>query len=325
MKSLLILILSLSATAFAGPGSTGGGDRCEERFKTIAQDLRSWIVAGGPEARDLKLPEGLSVAVYSSLIMEQISKARITCVGPKDIGYPVVVDGKAKECINFVDKENVTRIVCDREKFYSGLATPDNDSSQYRLVHHEYASLAGIEKPTQDDSNYLISSQMSGALETQLVKKLSIQKVKSVTQDRQFNQLPERMQLHVFAPTTVFAETKWLNFEGTEKIDHCSMRVGPLTGDWTFTPGSYDIRVTRMSPRSGWENEEEGRSGEMMIEFHFANSDFERHIFCTPRVTTKVKKGLFSDTKEVIYPENYRLLSEINKVLQSKGMELVVP
>ena len=158
----------IDADGGAGPG---GGDRCENRFKLIAQDLSGWIKAGGPAGLQLK---GISTSDYSAKILEQIQKARITCVGSGDAEFPVLVYGKAKECKNFVDVKGISRIVCDRQKFYSGLLDPENDSTQYLIVHHEYASLAGLEKPDIDNSNYEISNQITAYLEEQLVNKLVV-------------------------------------------------------------------------------------------------------------------------------------------------------
>ncbi|MGZ3671889.1 MAG: hypothetical protein ACXWR4_18335 [Bdellovibrionota bacterium] len=166
--------LGTPVQGFARDGgvASGGGDRCEERFQAVARDLAAWIRAGGPAA--LNFGGTTTPEAYSAKMLEQIGKARITCVAPGDDEYPVTVNGKPKECRNFVDEQGVSRIVCDYDKFYGRLADPENDPVQYRIVHHEFASLAGIERPEEDRSHYQISDQITAFLADQLVKRLVV-------------------------------------------------------------------------------------------------------------------------------------------------------
>lgn len=159
----------LAAVGGAGPG---GGDRCEERFKEVTADLQKWIQDGG--ARHLQLPTGITPDIYAQSMLERVAKARITCLSAGDPGYPVLVNGKPKECRNFTDDLGQLRIECDREKFYSSLKEPNNDAVQYRIAHHEYASLSGFEPHEEDNSSYQISNQIIGFLEDQTVKKLVV-------------------------------------------------------------------------------------------------------------------------------------------------------
>ncbi len=177
-QALALAIICTATGLFApmahavGTGDKGGGDRCELRFKAIASDIKHWIANDG-HAR-LKLGE-VSPEGYATQMIAALSNFRVTCVGPGDEGYPVEVGGKAKECVNFYDaNEKVNRIQCDLTKFYSGLKNPENDPVQYRITHHEFATLAGFEKPNSDDSNYALSSQITAFLEDQLIKKLAI-------------------------------------------------------------------------------------------------------------------------------------------------------
>src|SRR5262249_28121354 len=85
-----------------------------------------------------------------------------------------MVNGKAKECRNYVDSKQENRIVCDLGKFYSNLREPENDSVQYKIAHHEFATLAGLEVPREADSQYWISDQVTGFLENQTVRRLAI-------------------------------------------------------------------------------------------------------------------------------------------------------
>jgi hypothetical protein len=170
MKKLFValLMIACASQAFASGGSegTGGGDLCEDRIKAVRDDIRDWIAKGGP--RGLELPVGVSVEQYSHAMLEQIQSASIKCVGPGDKGYPVEVLGTPKIC-RFDRTSTKSSITCDIQKFQA-----QADSDQYVLVHHEYAGLAGLERPSRDDSNYDISNQISGYLVEQIVKKLAV-------------------------------------------------------------------------------------------------------------------------------------------------------
>jgi len=170
--TLAILAVAHFANAAEGTVGGGGGDRCEARFKDVAKDLANWIQAGG--AKRMHLPAHVDQKTYAKRMLTAIAKTRITCVGPGDKGYPVVVSGSAKECRNYVDARNISRILCDRAKFYTDSADPENNPVQYTIVHHEYASLAGLEPPDQDDSNYVLSNQITGFLEDQTIKRLVV-------------------------------------------------------------------------------------------------------------------------------------------------------
>lgn len=161
-----------------GGMNSGGGDLCEDRIQIIREDLRSWINQGG--AQGLQLPAPLTVQQYSTNMLKEIDQAKIRCVGPKDQGYPVAINGTPKVCRFDRNWLGRTQITCDAEKFQA-----INESDQYILVHHEYAGLAGVEQPNLDDSTYGVSNQISGYLVDTIVKKLA---VKSQRSDRKIDE-----------------------------------------------------------------------------------------------------------------------------------------
>lgn len=173
LKLLLILTLlaPLKTIASQGTEGGGGGDPCENRIKIIGQDIKTWILNGGP--RGLNLPVNISPESYSKSMAAQIDKAQVTCVDEKDPGYPVQVKGEAKVC-RFDRGDFKSKITCDIRKFQAL-----DETKQYELIHHEYAGLAGLENPNGASSQYEISNQISGYLEDHVVKKLV---VKSNTQ-----------------------------------------------------------------------------------------------------------------------------------------------
>lgn len=170
IKALLPLFVILGVSVGkAGTSDRGGGDSCERRIQEIAQDLSSWIRKGGHEG--LKL-EQETAGEYATVMLTLIQKTRITCVAPGDAGHPILVNGKPKECINFVES-GISRIVCDREKFSAAASLAEQDE-QYRLIHHEYATLAGFERPNEDQSNYRLSNQITGFLKDTVVRRLAV-------------------------------------------------------------------------------------------------------------------------------------------------------
>lgn len=144
----------------------GGGDLCEDRFQEVRDDISAWIKNGGPAT--LQLPSGVSVTDYSQGMLAGIARAKVSCVGLGDPGFPVEVSGTPKACA-FLNAPSELRITCDYVKFQAM-----SRSDQYILVHHEYAGIAGLEAPLGDVSTYAISNQISGYLNAVLVQKLAV-------------------------------------------------------------------------------------------------------------------------------------------------------
>ncbi len=166
-----VMAVSIGAFGF-GPSGSGGGDLCEDRIQMIRDDIREWIGQGGHKG--LVLPTGVTSDQYSTSILDKINRAKIKCVGFGDVGFPVNINGRPKTCRFDFDFLGNNQIVCDWKKFMAVDA-----SEQYILIHHEYAALAGIEPPNNEDSNYDTSNQVSGYLTDQVVKKLAIHPVQS--------------------------------------------------------------------------------------------------------------------------------------------------
>jgi hypothetical protein len=160
-----------------GSEGTGGGDPCEDQIKIIRNDLSNWIKNGGPYS--LRLPEDIDVNSYSRKMLEQIAGAKIQCVGYGDRDYPIQVFGTPKVCKFQTVAGQESVISCDRNSFREL-----SETEQYLLIHHEFAGLSGLEKPNLADSNYQISNQISGFLENQVVKRLSIKPKASPIEQR---------------------------------------------------------------------------------------------------------------------------------------------
>ncbi len=162
----LIFIATNANAAAEGTSVRGGGDPCESRFKLVRDDLRLWIHQGG--ASTLDLPVFLSSERYALLMLEKIEKTGVRCVAPNDPGYPVAINGTPKTC-RFEKRPDGDQIICDYRKFLAA-----STAEQYVLIHHEYAGIAGVEKPNQDDSHYEISNQIVEFISDGEVPKLMV-------------------------------------------------------------------------------------------------------------------------------------------------------
>jgi hypothetical protein len=155
--SLFVLLCAMSLQSFAardagGYGHDNGGDICENRFKSVRDELSVWIVNGG--SKDLRLPPGISHKQYDHDMLEVIRTAKVSCIDTQ-----ILIGGAEKTCKNFVDADGSLRIQCNTNRFLT-----TSSSNQYVLVHHEYAGLAGFEVNSGEESHYQISNQIINGL-----------------------------------------------------------------------------------------------------------------------------------------------------------------
>jgi hypothetical protein len=168
MKKLLIFATVLMCQlAFAG-NDGGGGDDQESVFYDIATDIRSWIKQGG--SNDLKMPYGISVQTYNETMLSLLAFGKTVVVFTDE---EVKVDDKPKTCKNFLDSNKKPNILCNITRFKE-----TSESGKYRLVHHEFASLADIEAADGAASDYTLSNQITDYLEKTVVLKLAVKKVR---------------------------------------------------------------------------------------------------------------------------------------------------
>lgn len=172
MKALILLTALLAIFPFASAKADkdrGGGDLCEQRIQDIRDDIVSWIQRDGHKGLSLGqwTPED-----YSRSMNASTKVAKIRCVSPGDKGYPVEINGTPKEC-RFDKRGSSATVTCDKSKFESR-----SESDQYRLIHHEYAGIAQLEKADEDVSSYWISNQISGYLVDVKIKRLAVRSAK---------------------------------------------------------------------------------------------------------------------------------------------------
>lgn len=157
---------SLSLSAPQGPGSTGGGDAaCEARFKAVRDDMSDWIASGGGQKLQLG---NVTVSEYQQKMLSEVGSASIECLPDSDPRMPLTVAGVAKVCL-FEKQSSGNKILCGYRNFQAL-----DESNQYVLVHHEYAGLAGLERPDGGSSVYQISNQLRSYLVSRTEKRLSL-------------------------------------------------------------------------------------------------------------------------------------------------------
>ncbi len=171
LLTLTFLILQFSplpAVAKMGSESIGGGgDASEARVNEIRSDVLKWIEEKG--ALGLVLPSNMTYDEYVSNMSIVLQPKKVI------IGFTeerVIYNNTEKTCKSFIDKDNYEmQILCNISRFEE-----TKNSDQYKLIHHEYAGLARIEKNDGAASDYNISSQITDYLEYKKILKLAIKK-----------------------------------------------------------------------------------------------------------------------------------------------------
>jgi hypothetical protein len=179
LKLKLAIGLTLLATlspfkTFAEGGISGGGGKpLEAVFQEVASNILQWIEAGN--SAGLKLPNGFTNEDYVNKMKPHLNNYQIKITS--DI---ILVDGVEKDCENITHTNQPSEIKCNEASLYLVLK---NANLLYRLVHHEFAALAGLEVAQGSKSDYYISNQLSAFLRVETVLRLPIVKEDSKAQD----------------------------------------------------------------------------------------------------------------------------------------------
>lgn len=176
--SMLIAMTVSPYLASAGPASNaiggsngGGGSDMESEFKTIATNIADWIRAG--RSSGLKLRFGVTQEQYRTGMLRELTGYSIQMVS-----RPLFFGGSEKTCVSRAlmpkTETNPIRnlIECNQALFRDTYRS--NPEGAYRLVHHEFAGLAGLEKNIGQNSDYHISDQISPFLEKETVLRLPV-------------------------------------------------------------------------------------------------------------------------------------------------------
>jgi hypothetical protein len=148
----------------------------EARIDLVRIDILKWIGQGGAEGMDFSFAN-LTHAAYRSA-MERYLAPHAVIVGvvtskqeaaTKNPELRVSVDGQPKTCRGFMSKrDRKPHILCNFERF-----SATGEADQYRLVHHEYAGLAGVEQNLGASSDYTLSNQITDYLVPETILRLS--------------------------------------------------------------------------------------------------------------------------------------------------------
>ena len=146
----------------------------ESEFKSIATNISGWILSG--RSVGLKLPPNVTNTVYKSKMLIELKSYKIEMVA-----HPVTFGSVEKTCVSQRVPSSAkplpgpairNHIICNQQLFRDTyLANPEGI---YRLVHHEFAGLAGIETNHSQDSDYQVSDQISHYLEEQKIYRLPV-------------------------------------------------------------------------------------------------------------------------------------------------------
>ncbi len=170
-----ISILAYSTLIFSSPfvlaninnESGDNGSVFEERVNEIRSDLLRWIKNEG--AKGLRYPKNISYNTYVTDMSIILQKEQVSIIFTED---KVIYDNSEKTCKGIIDElSSEMHIICNTSRFAN-----TTKADQYKLVHHEYAGLARIEKNEGAASDYNLSSQITDFITSENILQLSIQK-----------------------------------------------------------------------------------------------------------------------------------------------------
>lgn len=157
-----------------GGSNGGGGGDMESEFKEIALNISQWIRSGRSAA--LTLPSEITADKYRNAMIQELQSFSIEMVA-----RPVFFGGTEKTCVSArvpaiqqIRSSSPVRnkIICNQDLFRQTYT--NNINGAFRLVHHEFAGLAGVERNQGQDSDYRVSDQISKYLREQRIYRLPV-------------------------------------------------------------------------------------------------------------------------------------------------------
>lgn len=145
MKTILLTsLLTMSSQAFSAYPSTNEIARtnCETTIKSIVHVFQHWISTN--KHKELKFESDLSAFLYQDGMLNTANNLDISCVASLT-GF-----NHQKTCTNYKNE-----IICNFNRFL------ESDSmTQYKLIHHELAVIAGSENDKNNDYSYYLTEQL---------------------------------------------------------------------------------------------------------------------------------------------------------------------
>ena len=168
LSCMTLLFSTTPVLAKLGTETGGGGDASEVRVNEIRADILKWIEAEG--AKGLVFPGDMSYGEYVSNMVEVLQPQKVIIAFTEE---KVIYDNAEKTCRGYFEEtKSEFNILCNISRFAK--TTP---SDQYKLIHHEYAGLARVEKNEGAISDYNLSSQITNFLNEETVLRLSVKKM----------------------------------------------------------------------------------------------------------------------------------------------------
>jgi hypothetical protein len=188
----LTLLSKSSAIERMGGANGGGGDATEIGVDAIRANILKWIETGR-SVRLKQYPAGVNNAIYvqrmsivlapHAVVVSFVTTAQeATTTDPEQ---KVKVNGNAKSCRGFISvRDKRPHILCNVERY------PKTGDEQYKLVHHEFAGLAGVEKNVGPSSDYTISKQITDNLISKTYRALPINQEEDAVAEKENGEIP---------------------------------------------------------------------------------------------------------------------------------------
>ncbi len=188
LKTISLFLTITPTLALAqGGGVTGGGDPCKNLIDQQREAIRGWILRDEASTIDFSKAKikGLGYfeeenkTSYKTKMLEVLEPGRVivTCyldparqgnsqaesvVSKTGVAYRAITIGSPATntaCINYEDESGHSHIDCN----YDSILNEDaRGALDFKLTHHEFASIAGIEERTGTSiSDFSISNQLS--------------------------------------------------------------------------------------------------------------------------------------------------------------------
>lgn len=177
---MVCLLNGLNLFAGNGVGTRGGGDSCQNEIEKHRLEIRGWIQRDEASELDFskaKVPS-LTYQSYKKSMLAALEDGNvvITCyldpakindpsakaiAKKENVSYKAIMIGnpaRPTTCINYEDADGISHIDCNYDKIVNQSST---GNPNYILTHHEFASIAGVEKRTNSyNSDFSISNQL---------------------------------------------------------------------------------------------------------------------------------------------------------------------
>jgi hypothetical protein len=225
LTACALMLLTSIVFGLDGAESGGGGDPCERRIKEIRDDIRAWINLGNSGL--LVLPDSVNHTQYANTMTSLLAEGSVRIQCPSSVEDPeytdIFVEGSPKTCRNTLpSKTHKALIECDYRRFNILSVDAQGQAEQYRLIHHEFAVIAGFEVNDGSSSDYKISDQITSDLKQIKTLKLVVD-------------YSDEDQLLAWQDTAVAT---------------CKFTKGTGNIGWVHPTPDYDLIIYQTDPRS---------------------------------------------------------------------------